>query len=374
MTILIIDTYYNKYLESIYAKNRLLESYTYNDQLNFLLSSKFGTSDAYSRNFKRRGFDAHDVIANCIPLQLMWAKENSFPISPLSSMLNPKFNKLIDLDFLPNINDILFEQIKKLRPNVVYIQDIKYFSPYFIDKIRPYTRFIVGQIASPLPKSKYLQSYDLILSSLPNIVNEINNSGINCSFLPLGFDQSVLEFTAPTKKLYDVSFVGGYTKNHKKSVQLMEHLAAHCDINFWGYGFSGFNINQNIVSKYQGQVWGLDMYEIVSKSRIVINRHLDISHNYCNNMRMFEATGMGSLLLTDCKSNLNDYFDVGNEVMCYKSPEECVEIINLLLSQSERLNEIASNGQKKTLSLHTYENQIDKLINILDETIGFTYD
>ena len=40
------------------------------------------------------------------------------------------------------------------------------------------------------------------------------------------------------------------------------------------------------------------MYNILSRSKISFNRHINVAENNANNMRLYEATGMGSLLLT----------------------------------------------------------------------------
>jgi spore maturation protein CgeB len=53
--------------------------------------------------------------------------------------------------------------------------------------------------------------------------------------------------------------------------------------------------------------------------------------NYAANMRMFETTGVSSLLLTDKKKNLNEYFDVGNEVFDYEDFEDAARKVKFLL-------------------------------------------
>ena len=40
------------------------------------------------------------------------------------------------------------------------------------------------------------------------------------------------------------------------------------------------------------------MYKILGRSKISFNRHINTAENNANNMRLYEATGMGSLLLT----------------------------------------------------------------------------
>ena len=42
-----------------------------------------------------------------------------------------------------------------------------------------------------------------------------------------------------------------------------------------------------------------------------LNRHIDVAEGYANNMRLFEATGVGALLLTEAAPNLADLFEPG---------------------------------------------------------------
>jgi spore maturation protein CgeB len=106
------------------------------------------------------------------------------------------------------------------------------------------------------------------------------------------------------------------------------------------------------------------MYRVLARSRITVNRHIGIAENYANNMRLYEATGMGALLLTEDKDNLRDIFEPGREVETYSDPDQLVEKINTLL-RSNRLQEIAAAGQARTLREHSYKERMNELLAIL---------
>jgi spore maturation protein CgeB len=71
-----------------------------------------------------------------------------------------------------------------------------------------------------------------------------------------------------------------------------------------------------------GTVYGLDMYDVFRSSRVTINHHGDVGP-FANNLRLFEATGVGTALLTDRKSNLSELFEPDVEVLAYSSATEC---------------------------------------------------
>ena len=107
------------------------------------------------------------------------------------------------------------------------------------------------------------------------------------------------------------------------------------------------------------------MYEILAASRITLNHHIGIAANYANNMRLFEATGVGALLLTDRKDNLHEMFEPGREVVTYDSPEECLEMIRHYLEHEDERRAIAEAGQLRTLREHSYTVRMEELSEVL---------
>ena len=48
----------------------------------------------------------------------------------------------------------------------------------------------------------------------------------------------------------------------------------------------------------------MDYYRKLAEAKIVLNVHIDSAGDYSGNMRMFEATGVGTYLITDYYKNL----------------------------------------------------------------------
>jgi len=98
-------------------------------------------------------------------------------------------------------------------------------------------------------------------------------------------------------------------------------------------------------SNYCGEAWGLDIFKVFNRSKVTLNRHSSIANGYSNNMRMFEATGMGFLLMTEASSNISDYFEVGQEILTYDTAINAGEKISSLLKDVDKINKVASAGQ-----------------------------
>ena len=82
-------------------------------------------------------------------------------------------------------------------------------------------------------------------------------------------------------------------------------------------------------------------------------------------MRMFEATGVGTCLLTDAGTNINELFEVGKEVVVYSSVDEAGEKVRYLLDNEKERKDIARAGHQRTLKEHTFSNRCQ----LIDEVI-----
>jgi spore maturation protein CgeB len=122
-----------------------------------------------------------------------------------------------------------------------------------------------------------------------------------------------------------------------------------------------------IKKRHYGEVWGVNMYRALARSKMTLNRHIDVAENYANNMRLYEATGVGSLLITDNKDNLSDLFKIGEEVVAYSSAAEARELIEHYIEHPELAQAIAAAGQRRTLTEHTYERRMNELMPILSK-------
>lgn len=371
MRIAILDTYYAKFLAAHYAANPQLAGTSYAAQHADLLNQVFGTSDFYSRHLRELGCEAQDLIVNCIPLQASWARENGVDYSALALKIPHRLFRLPvvgpALARLPGLVELATAQIQAFRPDVLYCQDLSFFPPEVLGKLRSHVKLIVGQIASPLPPDAFLKAYDLVLTSFPHFVPRLRALGVASEYFRIGFDTRVLDLLGSVSKDIDASFVGGISRHHGNAVPLLEYLAGHTPIQFFGYGAKTLPRSSLIRQRHHGEVWGLNMYRALARSRVTLNRHIGVAENYANNMRLYEATGVGSLLITDRKSNLGELFELDREVVAYSSQEEAVELIHYYLAHPEKAEEIARAGQARTLREHTYSRRMQELVPILEQ-------
>lgn len=374
MKILIVDTYYPAFLEATYKSSIMDGATSYQKQLDQLLAQSFGTADFYSRHLNALGCETRDLINNCAPLQSAWSREHGSYFKTLFFSIPPRAYRVPLLGNLlgrlPRLLDVAIDQIREFQPDVLYCQDLHLFSSKVLASLRPYVKLIVGQIASPLPADEFVVGYDLITTSFPHFVPRIRQKGVASEYFRIGFDSSILSKLGVVTKDVDVSFVGGISKLHGKAVPTLEYLAAHTPIEFFGYGANSLDASSPIRPRHHGEVWGMDMYRALARSKITLNRHIDAAENNANNMRLFEATGVGSLLLTDRKDNLGELFVIGKEVVAYSSQEEAVDLIHYYLAHPEESQSIAAAGQARTLRDHSYALRMRELALMLQRYLA----
>jgi spore maturation protein CgeB len=311
----------------------------------------FGTADSYSYHLAQLGHEAHEVIANCAPLQRAWATEHGLRVERRTRR---------------SADEIVLAQADDFRPDVVYVQDLHYPSRRALSTLGR-GHALVGQIASAAPSARRLRLFDLIVTSFPHYVERFRRLGVKTELFRIGFDERVLDRLGEPGPPAGAVFVGALNRRrHRRANMLLERAARRAPIEFWGYGARGWPKDSPIIARYRGEAWGLEMYRVLRDARIAVNRHIREAGDFANNMRLYEATGVGTMLLTDEKANLRELFEPGREVVTYADASELADAVNHYLARDDERRAIARAGQERTLRDHTYARRMHELAGILE--------
>lgn len=355
MRVLIVDTCYPAFLASHYSAHPGLERRSYDEQWRALMDTFFGTADSYSHHLRELGHEAHEVVVNAEPLQRAWAGEHGVR------------RGLVDRLRGKTGTELVLAQADWFQPDVVYVQHLSFLSPETLRSLAKRSRLLVGQIASEAPGREHLDRFDLIVTSFPHYVPMFRELGIAAEYQKLAFDSRVLERLPSSSPRHEAAFVGNLGRaQHARGNELLERAAERAPIEFWGYNVDGVPPTSPLVRRYRGEAWGLEMFRVLAESRIAVNRHIDVAGDNANNMRLYEATGVGSLLLTDAKENLGELFEVGREIVAYRDEDELVEAIEHYLAHEEERAAVAAAGQQRTLREHGYPVRMRELAGILE--------
>jgi spore maturation protein CgeB len=213
--------------------------------------------------------------------------------------------------------------------------------------------------------------------------------------------------------IYDVTFVGQPHSNRLEIVQALRH--AGIDVRAWGNGWESGRLSQQ------------DLIRVFNQSRININlanascpsmsskpkvqkrgetrgwlsrsfdfilggTHLQKAGKKCVSRlrlpefmreysinsnddtmlykqqikgRNFEVPGCGGFLLTEQVEDLESYYEIGKEVVCFKDIDDLVEKIRYYLHHETERTLIAQAGYQRTLREHTYVHRFNEIFTEL---------
>lgn len=396
--LLSISTMYAGSLNHFYQNNSCLENLSYDDHLALLLNQSTEFAGSYNKNFRLQGIDASCVIANDRLLQRKWCLEHGV-------------RRRIDAE-------ILSEQVKYYKPEVLWIENLGFVDEAWLAGARSQVksiRLIVGYHCSPINSAikNSLGGVDIIVTCTPGLRTLFESSGKNAFLVYHGFDTGISSShnSSIIGDKTDLVFSGSLTTGdnfHQDRIRLIEEILdrgidlklyvnlesstrtrakqalyfANTILNRVGLSVMADkirilehgrtkidNYSNTLLNKALPPLFGIDMYKLFQKSKIVLNYHIGVAGNYAGNMRMFEVTGIGSCLLTDNKKNISDLFIPGEEVVVYDNPEDCISKIRWLLDHETERQKIAMAGHERTMKCHTVANRCASLVEIIQNQL-----
>ncbi len=349
MKILILDTYYPDFIQTL---PEVPDFGVYSIELRKVMDTGFGTSDFYSHALTKLGWQTFDCIGNHYELQKLWLRNNL------------KYTPFDDKQAA------VLAQIEKVMPDVVFIQDLSFFHASTLETLSKHY-ILAGQCSCPMPSADRVSKFDLLFTSFPHYVDRFLALGVQAEYLPLAFDPRMIP--AEVERDIDISFVGGVGRQShwKYGTDALESVAKYFGERFhwYGYGLENLPADSPLRACYRGQAWGKAMYSIYGRSKVVINRHGEVAEGYANNLRMFEATGCGALLVTDYAQNLEALFP-DRCVDSYRDISEMIVLTEMALERREESAKAARRAQEHTLSHHTYDQRMETVSAVLSERMA----
>lgn len=395
-----ITTYYREYLNQYYIENPGIVNCSYDEQMNHLMSQGYAWSNYFSIHLNKMGVDAYEIVCNAKYLQQTWANENGSKATGL---------------------DIVIDQLKSLKPDVVFFQDSFKFDGEWLSRLKqsvPSIKLTIGfccTIFNELYLNRF-KIFDFLIVCSPHFEKAFRDFGLKVYTIYHAFEDSILDKikTGNNYPKTDFIFLGSFIPGadiHDVRQKVVEHLIksgikidlysnilsiSHVDLflrrnaYFAAKTLKALNLsklalslagikkalyldempknpkNINLIKKHsKPPLYGFEMFKALAHSKIGFNYHGEIAGEYAANMRLFEVTGVGSCLITDWKKNLNELFEIDKEVVAFSSAEECTEKVKWLLDNPAEREKIAKAGQHRILKSHTLEmrvKQIDEII------------
>jgi hypothetical protein len=165
-------------------------------------------------------------------------------------------------------------------------------------------------------------------------------------WLPLYLPPGVQEMSGPARE-YEVGFVGTLARAHRHTprARRLALIARH--------------FHTNDLYRFYPHA---ELSEVYSRSRLVCN----VTIGGDVNLRLFEGTACGALVLTDSAANgLEELFQIGREIVVYRDDADLLAKARYYLAHEDERTRIAAAGQQRTLRDHTYAQRVQALLATL---------
>ena len=377
MRFLLVDGEYPEFIRLLYSQNPGLRKQPFERQLQLRNERLYGMADFYSSNLIKLGHEAYDLFANNEILQRAWAKEHRVSPGPpwrlrfgLRWHIFPWLGRVRDQGWMYKI---LGTQIKYYKPDVLLALGMTFLEPAFLQEMKEHVRLMIGWGSPPVlarkrPPEVYKRTYDLVVAPAEGMVDYFKSHGMKAELLRHAFEPAVLsKVDVAVQQTFPVSFAGLLRGGYSKRRELLEALCAQMgeQVFVWASSLDDLPPDSSIRRRFQGAAWGQDYYRVLALSKIAWNCHLEVAGQFADNLRLFEATGLATLLVTDSKENLHKIFNVGQEVVAYRAIDECIELIRHYLDHDDERDAVRQAGQRRTLREHTYRHRAQELVDIV---------
>lgn len=367
----ICGTVYQNLIRRHYRNNSHLATLSYQNHKSEIKRFFPAHVNSFPHYMNKQGHHCEDFIYDLQSLQQAWAKENDCVFGSHSWSL-----------------DILLQQLKNFKPEILYLQDVHGLPHCLRTEIKELIPSIQKVILFKGFPGRFeeLQDVDMVLAGTPLIYKDFAKHHDNVKLFYHSFDPNILnelnKTSRPSDEKYKFSFLGysgfgGYGSNHVKRFRLLRSLAKETELQLWTEEDKNLRLSQlspedqPLLNQFPKQVHegkiGIDMYKTLKQSLVTFNKHTEAAGTVIGNMRLFEATGAGSCLLTDTGDNMSSLFAEGSEVVTYQNLDECKEKLKYLLENEVTRRRIAEAGQSRTLKDHSLQNRCSELNQYIQE-------
>ncbi|MDR4509101.1 MAG: glycosyltransferase [Candidatus Brocadiaceae bacterium] len=184
-------------------------------------------------------------------------------------------------------------------------------------------------------------AFSLCWTSTKDAVEKYEQAGATVIYMPPGANEKTFRPKDVIKDI-DVCFVG---QNNGIRPKIMQYLRGNgINIQVFGKGWES------------GEIPLEKLVELVSRSKITLG--IGAVSGYSDVVQIkgrdFEVPMCGGFYLTQYNAELEEFFDIGREIVCYKTFDEMLDKIHHYLSHPEEALEIRQAALKRSLAEHTW--------------------
>ena len=195
---------------------------------------------------------------------------------------------------------------------------------------------------------QWARRFDLNLTNVRAVSDWYSDFGLPVYYMAEGYHPKTQPLDDQPAYRHEITFVGRWRAEREKLCRQLRELSVPLEVFGWGWPNTlGQTVPEEI---YRSSMISLGM-GFASPSNVLTTLKA----------RDFECPGAGACYLTTYNWELALHFDIGKEILCYRSVEEIVELFSFYRRRPEACWTIAQAAARRCLNEHTWEKRFRKL-------------
>lgn len=317
-----------------------------------------------------------EIYKQCKPLKAIhygsyWMRENDIINVMADDLANLCELKKIDLKIYDSKPDRRVKTILK-EPNTVItlldhakiVRDVLRYKPNFVvlnsgglvfeDKTFEFLKNhhvkTVGLELSdpdvfPYNGAIYAHKFDYFYTnSKYSLENQYDRTKVSINLMPFAASVKHHYYMPDVERKYDIVIVGHARPDR---LEIVDKLSEKYKVGTYGNGWK----------HSLGVVNGLEHVRAINTGKIYLSFSKTMAGYNNVKVGLFEAMACKQVVVTEYMEELADYFEIGEEVLCYNSMDELYGILDYYLTHADALERVREKAYKRFLEEHTYESR-----------------
>ena len=197
----------------------------------------------------------------------------------------------------------------------------------------------------------YASKFDnYFTNSMYSFTHQYNKEITNIGIMPFAASIKHHFYIPDEQKIFDLVVVG-HARDDRTSI--VSNLRKICNVGLFGAGWCGG----------LGQVHGKALVRAINSGKMYLSFSKTVAGYNNVKVGLFEAMACNQFVITEYMEELENYFEIGKEIVCYHTIEELLDIVHFYLSNESERKKIQQAGYERFLQEHTYKHRWIKLLH-----------
>ena len=199
----------------------------------------------------------------------------------------------------------------------------------------------------------YADKFDLFYTnSKYSYLENYDHSKVNIRMMPFAASVDHHYYMPDVKRKYDLVVVAHAREDR---ISVIKKLESICKVGTYG---SGWEHSLGIVN-------GKKHVKAINSGKMYLSFTRTVAGFDNVKVGLFEAMACNQVVITSYMEELQDFFEIGKEILCYKTEEELYDLVKYYLQHEDELENIRRHGYARFLKNHTYQKRWDEVIREL---------